>query len=303
MKWEKKGLIYSPSFDGSWKDNSALQPTAILLKDKIRVFLCFRDKNGIGRIGYVDLDANNPSKILKISENPVLDIGEKGMFDDNGVAPTALIKIDNKIYLYYAGYQIPEKVRFIAFGGLAISENDGETFTRVSRTPIFERTEEAALFRVPHTVLLDDNLYKFWYGGGSSYIQGKNKTLPVYNIRYLETHNLLKIPDIGEIALDILNEEHRVGRPYVVKKGSLFKMYFGYGSDDKPYQLGYAESSNGKIWIRNDEKLNLPLSKEGWDSEMMAYPCVINFNSKTYIFYNGNEYGRYGFGYAELIQE
>ena len=98
MKWEKKGLVYSPPFDGSWKDNSALQPTVLLLQDKIRVFLCFRDSIGVGRIGYVDLQIDNPSQILAISENPVLDVGESGMFDDNGVVPTALIEKDSKIY-------------------------------------------------------------------------------------------------------------------------------------------------------------------------------------------------------------
>ena len=100
MKWEKKGLIYKPPFDGSWKDNSALQPTVLVLSDRIRIFLCFRDTRGIGRIGYVDVDVNDPSKILKISENPILDIGQDGMFDDNGVAPTAIIKNDNKIFLF-----------------------------------------------------------------------------------------------------------------------------------------------------------------------------------------------------------
>ena len=303
MKWEKKGLIYKPPFDGSWKDNSALQLTVLVLSDRIRIFLCFRDTRGIGRIGYVDVDVNDPSKILKISENPILDIGQDGMFDDNGVAPTAIIKNDNKIFLYYAGYQLPKKVRFIAFGGLAISDNNGESFVRYSTVPVFERTEEASLFRVPHTVMLDNAKFKFWYGGGSSYIDGTNKTLPVYNIRYLESNSLINIPDKGIEVLDTIDEEHRVGRPNVLKDNELFKMYFGFGSDKKPYQLGYAESRDGKNWSRDDLKLGLPLSSSGWDSEMMAYPCVVKVNNKTYMFYNGNEYGKYGFGYAELVQE
>lgn len=302
MEWEKKGLIYNSPFDGTWKDNSALQPTALVIGNKIRIFLCFRNLEGVGRIGYVDVDANEPSKILKISDTPVLDIGEDGMFDDNGVAPTAIIKNKDKIFLYYAGYQLPKKVRFIAFGGLAISKDNGETFERYSNTPIFERSEEASLFRVPHTVMLDNNKFKFWYGGGSSYIDGTNKTLPVYNIRYLESDSLLSIPNKGIEVLDTMNEEHRVGRPNVLKEDGLFKMYFGYGSDKEPYQLGYAESQDGINWNRNNSKLGLPLSSNGWDSEMMAYPCVVNVNNRTYMFYNGNEYGKYGFGYAELIK-
>ena len=302
MQWEKKGLIYSPPFDGSWKDNSALQPTVLLLQDKIRVFLCFRDTIGVGRIGYVDCEIDNPSQILAISENPVLDVGENGMFDDNGVVPTALIEKDNKIYLYYAGYQLPEKVRFIAFGGLAVSHDRGKSFVRYSRVPVFDRTEDAPLFRVPHTVIFDDGKFKFWYGGGSAYIMGANKTLPVYNINYLESKSLTNIPTEGIKVLDIRPGEHRVGRPTVLKEGNTFKMFFGFGSDDKPYQLGYAQSKDGKIWSREDSDLGLSLSSKGWDSEMMAYPCVVNVGSRTFMFYNGNEYGRYGFGYAELVK-
>lgn len=302
MKWKKKGLIYKPPFDGSWKDNSALQPTALLLSDRIRVFLCFRDTSGIGRIGYVDLDMNDPSKILHISDEPVLDIGQEGMFDDNGVAPTAILKKNNQILLYYAGYQLPKRVRFVAFGGLAISNDNGKSFERYSGVPVFERTSEAALFRVPHSVMHDEGKYKFWYGGGNAYIRGTNKTLPVYNIKYIESDSATKIPSQGIKALEIIDDEHRVGRPNVLKEGNLYKMYFGFGSDAKPYQLGYAESEDGKNWYRDDARLGLHLSLEGWDSEMMAYPCVINTGKKTFMLYNGNEYGRYGFGYAELIK-
>ena len=61
MSWKKQGLVYSPPFDGSWRDNSALTPTPILLNSEtIRVFASFRDVSGTGRIGYVDLDAENP---------------------------------------------------------------------------------------------------------------------------------------------------------------------------------------------------------------------------------------------------
>ena len=101
MKWEKKGLIYTPPKDESWRDNSALTPTAFLLDENIiRVYASFRDTQGIGRVGYVDVDANN---IIRISDKPVLDIGKDGMFDDNGVILGDLIRVENKIYMYYVG--------------------------------------------------------------------------------------------------------------------------------------------------------------------------------------------------------
>ncbi len=77
-------------------------------------------------------------------------------------------------------------------------------------------------------------------------------------------------------------------------------MFYGYGSEAAPYKLGFAESRDGYSWIRNDGDIGLNLSKSGWDSEMMAYPAVIETRSGTYLFYNGNSYGRAGFGAALL---
>ena len=302
MRWERKGLIYTPPFDGSWKDNSALQPTALLMSDRIRLFLGFRDTEGVSRVGFVDLEIDDPSNIITVSENPVLDIGQNGKFDDNGVVPTAIIEHDDNLILFYAGYQLPAKVRFVVFGGLAISKNNGESFERYSKVPVFDRTDEGALFRVPHSVMLDEGKFKFWYGAGTEYTSSVSKTLPVYNIWYLESDSLTSVPRSGTEVLRIRGKEHRLGRPSVIKDGEIFRMFYGYGSAEKPYQLGYAESKDGKKWSRKDASLGMSLAEEGWDSEMMAYPCVVRTETKTYLFYNGNQYGHNGFGYAELLE-
>ena len=79
-------------------------------------------------------------------------------------------------------------------------------------------------------------------------------------------------------------------------------MFFGSGSETEPYKLAYAESADGISWIRKDTELGLSLSPDGWDSQMMAYPAIVFWNDRVYMFYNGNDYGRSGFGYAELIE-
>ena len=303
MKWLKKGLIFKTQDLNDWRDNSALQPTPLMFDDRIRFYVGFRDKNGISRVGYIDLDINNPEKVLKVSEKPVLDIGKDGAFDEFGVVPSAIIRHDNKVYMYYAGYQLGKKVRFLVLSGLAISEDDGETFTRYSSVPIFERTENEMLFRVPHTVMFDDDKFKFWYGGGSKFSQGKDKTLPVYDVRYLESLDGKKIPTNGTTILRTKENEYRVGRPFVIKKNGSYLMFYGFSSEDMPYQLGYATSIDGLNWVRKDEDIGIELSKNGWDSQMMAYPCVLTIKDKTHLFYNGNNYGIDGFGYAELIEE
>ncbi|MBS4774067.1 MAG: hypothetical protein KHX55_07340 [Proteobacteria bacterium] len=301
MEWKRKGLIFCPKGENDWDDNSFLQPTPLVLEDRIRVFGGFRDKQGRSRVGYVDLDKNDPQNILKYATHPALDIGKEGRFDENGVTPAAVIRRGSKLYLYYAGYSLGTKVRFTVFTGLAVSSDNGEHFERYQETPITERVKTEELFRVIHSIFEDDGVYKAWYGGGNTFLQGEHKTLPVYDIRYMESADGFSFPDHGTLAIPVSGECHRVGRPYVFKENGLFKIYYGYGSEEKPYQLAYAESKDGVHW--EPREINLPLADSGWDSQMMAYPSFVRANGKGYLFYNGNNYGREGFGLAELIEE
>lgn len=301
MIWERKGLIFKASELSNWQMKSALQPTPILLKDRIRLYCGFRDGSGISRIGYVDINAENPDEVLDYSKTPVLDIGEDGCFDEFGVVPSVVFEENGRIFMYYAGYQLGKKVRFLVLGGLAISDDGGQTFERYKKTPVFERTEEELLFKVPHSILKEEETYRIWYGGGSNFVEGKTKTLPVYNIRYTESDSPYQVNHPGKVALDMDASEYRLGRPYVVKRNNRYEMYYGYSSDGNHYQLGFAYSNdNGNSWIRDDRQLNMPLSDKGWDSEMMAYPSLVSYKDRTYLFYNGNDYGAEGFGYAVL---
>ena len=66
------------------------------------------------------------------------------------------------------------------------------------------------------------------------------------------------------------------------------------------YRIGYAYSLDMLHWTRDDSKAGIDISQDGWDSEMIAYPHVFELNDKIYMFYLGNNVGRYGFGLAEL---
>lgn len=302
MKWTKKGLIYCPDGKYSWAKHSALQPTPYFVNDDvIRAYVGFRDENGVSRIGFVDVDANNPSKVLRVSEKPVLDIGTPGTFDENGVVPCAVVEHEDKLYLYYAGYQLGRKVRFYAFGGLAISENGGDSFVRYSRVPIMDRTDEALFFRAVHSIIFEGGLWRVWYGAGSEWVKGNVKTLPVYNIRYLESKDGVDFGKEGKVCIDIKGgDEYRVGRPYVIRDIEIYRMFYCIGTKSKGYRLGYAESRNGINWIRKDEEIAIDVSENGWDSQMIAYPSVVRYRNKVYMFYNGNDMGQTGFGYAVL---
>ncbi|HEX8707876.1 MAG TPA: hypothetical protein VF723_06400 [Pyrinomonadaceae bacterium] len=302
MKWTKKGLIYGPPGDSSWARHSALQPTPLLKDDgRIRVFVGFRDDAGIGRVGFVDVSAENPAEVLRVSERPVLDVGTPGAFDENGVVPCAVVEREGKLYLYYAGYQLGRKVKFYVFSGLAVSEDGGESFQRQSRVPVCDRTDKELFFRVIHSIIREGGEWKVWYGGGSEYTMEGGKQLPNYNIRYTTSPDGLRLAEDFKVCVDMAGaDEYRVGRPYVIKDGERYRMFYSAGTVSKGYRLAYAESADGINWSRQDREIGIDVSESGWDSRMQAYPSVVAYREKTYLFYNGNDYGRDGFGYAVL---
>jgi len=304
MKWKKKGLIYTPPKDGSWKDNSALTPTPFLLNENtIRVYASFRDKEGVGRIGYVDVDAQNPSRILKISENPVLDIGEDGMFDDNGVILGDLIFVNSKIYMYYVGFQLVKKAKFLAYTGLAISKDNGETFKRKQITPILDRKDNAMLFNAIHTIKYENNIFKAWCGAGSLWKKINGIAYPSYIVQYYESKDGINFDTVNyKECIKFVDNEYRIGRPRVYKEDEKYKMIYTFGTLEGNYEMGYAESKDGINWLRKDNKIGIKLSKTGWDSKSISYGVPLIVGDKVYMFYNGNEMGKEGFGYAELIK-
>jgi predicted GH43/DUF377 family glycosyl hydrolase len=64
------------------------------------------------------------------------------------------------------------------------------------------------------------------------------------------------------------------------------------------YKFGYAESNNGIQFKLKNEDFILVGETEDWESIMNAYPHVFDFNGQRYMLYNGNGFGKSGFGYA-----
>jgi predicted GH43/DUF377 family glycosyl hydrolase len=301
MKWIKKGLLFTTADSlPHWADNSALQPCPLKISDNTVRFYCgFRDQKGVSRVGYVDVQKQGDDlKVINVSEHPVLNIGEDGCFDDNGVVPSCIVKTEEEIRMYYAGYQIVQKVRFLVLGGLAISKDGGETFQRYQQNPVLERTSSELLFRVVHSMLWEDNKWKVWYGGGSYFEKHGERTLPVYDIRYMESVDGIHFPEEHKVVLENAGTEHRVGRPFVYKDEKEYYMFFGASTKEVPYRLTYATSADGTSWNRKD--IGIEYGAEDFDSEMSAYPSIIMLEGKTFLFYNGNNYGNAGFGYAVL---
>ena len=136
-----------------------------------------------------------------------------------------------------------------------------------------------------------------WYlsGIGWEEING-TKRIP-YHIRYAESKDGINWERKGTVCIDFKHKnETRIGRATVLQENNIYKMWYAYALDK--FRIGYAESTDGILWNRKDDEVGIDVSKFGWDSEMIEYPFVFEHNSTKYMFYNGNNYGKTGFGYA-----
>lgn len=306
MKWEKKGLIYCPLGEYEWMDQFAMLPTPILLGDVLRIYLGFCTKENVGRIGYIDVEPENPKKIIRVSKSPVLDIGRVGCFDDNGVVPISIYQEKEKIYLYYIGFQLGVKIPYYMFCGLAISEDGGNTFKRYSESPILDRTGDEVYARCGVNIIKDSGIYKMWYIGSNreGWTMSNGKLKPLYIMKYTESEDGIHWNKDSIVCMSYKNkDEHGFGRPYVWKEEGHYYMLYSIRTYSRGYYIGYAESEDGINWNRKDELAGIDLSKDGWDSQNLSYPYLFKYKQKVYLFYNGNGCGKTGVGYAELIED
>lgn len=267
---------------------------------RIRMYVAFCDADTVGRVGYVDLSPEDPGTILAVSQEPVLDVGQPGTFDERGVVPTCALWVGDDVLLYYVGYQRGTLLPYFQFEGLAISHDDGASFTRVQRTPVIDRSDAELVNRTSAFVQAGET-FRMWYVGGSDWTVVNGKPLPVYNMRFLESADGVTWDPEGQVCLDYANDdEHAFGRPWVIDRGAEHLMFYSVRTRSKDYRIGVAGSSDRITWERHDEEVGIDVSDEGWDSEMIAYASIVELGDRTYLFYNGNDRGKTGFGYAEL---
>jgi len=304
MRWKKLGKVYGPDGKSSWARHSALTPTPWLRDEEtIRVFAGFRDDNGVSRIGWVDLDSADPLRVKGVSSQPALDLGRPGAFDDNGVILGDIIEAGNELRLYYVGFQQVAKAKFLAFTGLAVSIDRGDSFVRVSDAPVMDRCHGGIFIRAIHSVHHDRSGYRVWFAVGDGWEMINGTQFPRYHIRTIASADGLSFPGSGELCLDVSGDEYRIGRPRVFKYRDKLVMHFTAGTRSGTYMAGYADSTDGVNWRRADEKLGLALSPSGWDSRHLCYPAVVEVSGQQLAFYNGNDMGKEGFGCAVLEED
>jgi hypothetical protein len=173
--------------------------------------------------------------------------------------------------------------------------------------PILDRDKHEPFFNTAPHVLVEDGIWKMWYVSCTGWKVINNWPEPFYNIKYAVSDDGITWERMNNTCIDYDHFTHAIGKPFVFKENSSYKMFYsyrnsaGYRTDPmQSYRLGFAESLDGVNWIRKDSEMGIEFSETGWDSNMQEYCTSYILNNIRYLIYNGNGFGKSGFGYAFL---
>jgi hypothetical protein len=302
MNWRKLGLVFCPSGETAWMQSHAAVPIAESLGGNLfKIYFSSRDKFNRSYTGYIVIDIDNPNQVLDLSTEPVITPGELGEFDDSGAMATWLTSHQGKKFLYYIGWNLGVTVPFRNAIGLYVNSHQQE-FKRYSSGPIVDRSMTEPHFCASCCVLTGDDLWRMWYLSCTGWRVKQGKPEHRYHIKYAESSNGINWKRDGVVAIDFTNDqEYAISRPSVIRDNDRWKMWYSFRGQS--YRIGYAESNDGCQWRRLDGQVGIDVSATGWDSEMIEYPFVFNHDGQQYMLYNGNGYGKSGFGLAVLEQD
>jgi hypothetical protein len=315
--WKKLGRIFNPAdIEGkSWLNEYAQAPSVLVFDEFIRVYFSCRpqpDVNGqyVSYSAFVDLNRKNLFDILRFSEHPILELGERGTFDEFGTYPVSVIRNGKDVLAYYAGWTRCESVPFNVAIGAAVSKDDGITFNKLGTGPVLSYSlHEPFILSGPKIRRFNDQWYLF-YIAGSKWIDNNGKPEPVYKLRMAFSADGVEWTKLDKDLVESKIEENEAqASPDVFFWNNKYHMFFCYRyslnfrGKENGYRIGYASSEDLINWTRDDSKAGIDISGEGWDSEMISYPHVFELDGAIYMFYLGNQVGRFGFGLAKLEGE
>lgn len=316
LRWQKLGKIFDPADHAKELHGKtfAQSPQVLVFDDFVRIYFSTRERdpgNGkfLSHIAYVDMDMAF-ERVLRVSDHPVIPLGELGTFDEHGIFPINPIRWKGGVHAFTCGWTRRMSVSVDTGIGFVSSQDEGRTFSRTGAGPVMSSSLHEPFLVGDAFVLPEEDSLKMWYIFGTEWKRYSPEGDPdrTYKIGYATSKDGLHWEREGKpIIPDALPQDESQALPTVLHAHGGYHMFFCFRESfdfrkqkGRGYRLGYAHSRDGRTWERDDARGGMGLSGEGWDSEMQCYPHLFRLKDGIYLLYNGNAFGRDGFGLARL---
>lgn len=317
MQWKKLGKIFDPTRHRLPNDCTqfAQAPQALVFDDFVRIYFSTRavdQSNGkyLSHVAFVDFQ-KNLRDVIRVSDESVIPLGGLGCFDEHGIFPMSVMRHGDSVYGYTCGWNRRVSVSVDTAIGLAISHDDGRTFQRTGNGPVLAASLHEPCLVGDGFVRVIGNIFHMWYIFGTGWKQSSSNTVPdrTYKISHAVSNdgiNWVK-EEAKQIIADRLGPDECQALPTVISIDGRFHMFFCYRQSfdfrknkNRSYRIGHAYADDLANWTRDDDNPQLAVTPGDWDSDMLCYPNVFECDGSVYLLYNGNKFGRHGFGLAIL---
>ena len=304
FRWRKLGRVFEAAMTHGYTHGS--HPCALHLKGDtfLLAFTC-RDANRRSHIFLAHAEISGDDFRFLGQPTLALSPGPTGAFDCDGTISVCFVQNEGRIYLYYVGWQnLPDAIWTVGTGRLIV-DAEALTLTREFPGPVFGQDKHNPLFVGATAFHVDAGFWQTWYNSGIIWERRGSGWFHRYGIHYGWSKDGVDWVSQPGLCIPFRDEhEYAFGRPTVYVAGGTYFMWFACRATKEidAYRMGFATSRDGITWDRDDTLAGIDVSPGAWDGEMICYPYVIEHRGRMYMLYNGNGYGRTGFGLAILDQ-
>ena len=299
--WKKQGLVFAADIPGFTHGSHA----CVLHLDGDEFAVAFSCRDASRKSHFFLSKAIAREGRFELTGKPKLALapGPLGHFDADGVLSSQFLTWRGTEYLYYGGWENLVSVPYTANTGRLLFDHNAMTVTREFPSPILARNPVSPIFSgAPCFVDRGEEVWA-WYTSAIRWEITDGKPKHYYSIRRGVSRDGVDWVSDAELVIPFADEhEYAVARSSIVEIDGVYYMWFAHRAtkDIPTYRIGVASSADLVHWTRDDSRAGIDVSPSGWDSEMICYPQVLAHRGWLYLLYNGNGYGRTGFGCASF---
>jgi len=227
--------------------------------------------------------------------------GPEDSFFSHGVSIGNTCQVGERLLMYFMGWKNTKNKHWYGeIGALQVDKNLSLSLLQPSPILALSSTDPVSL-SYPWVSALDDGTFHMWYGSTINWDAGNGEMLHIF--KSAKSLNGIDWESLDNTIPYIINYAQAFSRPTLLnRKGNESELWFSYrAGDGLTYRIGRATSINHQNWNLEVNKTGIEISNKGWDSEMNAYPFVFKHRGEIYMLYNGNGYGKTGFGIAKWV--
>nr|CAD6436795.1 glucosyl hydrolase [Rhizobium sp. Q54] len=296
-RWRKLGRLFVPSGGHPKLLSHAANPLPVHLEgDVYRVFFSGRDAQNRSSVGAVDINVEKRAVVAE-HEAPVIAHGQKGSFYEAGISIGNCYTVGSQRYMLFMGWQNPPGGHWRGdIGRLRVTPSLGLELDMSVPLMGVDNVDPLSL-SYPWVEQRTDGGFDMWYGSTEIWDAGNGEMLHI--IKAAESADGHVWRRKGPAVPHEIGLAQAFSRPTVLSEGDRRHMWFSYRSGlGESYRIGYAVSEEGARWELRLGEAGIDVSIDGWDCEMIEYPFVFEHRDRRYMLYNGNGFGKTGFGLA-----